>query len=135
MNKRFKPARNRLGLRIPVIFEDKPLDIPVSVRPDAPYAARDFDRHRGQWIEFKTPWGKHRGIVESVQRDRVLVKMPKQYATRGLLNYLRGSETDVRPVSFDGFDDGCVPFRHRGPWCWCWLPIIIILFIFPWFCW
>lgn len=35
---------------------------------------------QGRWVQFETPWGIHRGIVERVEHDRVLIRVPRRYA-------------------------------------------------------
>lgn len=37
-------------------------------------------KHLGQWVQFQTPWGVHRGIVTDVNHRAVLVRVPKSYA-------------------------------------------------------
>ncbi len=35
---------------------------------------------RGGWVQFQTQWGWHRGIVERVTDQGVLMRVPRQYA-------------------------------------------------------
>ncbi|MBX6395916.1 MAG: hypothetical protein IRY98_09435, partial [Alicyclobacillaceae bacterium] len=40
-------------------------------------------RHRvGHWMEFRTPWGVHRGIIRRVTPHGILVSVPRPYAPR-----------------------------------------------------
>ncbi|WAH38570.1 hypothetical protein [Alicyclobacillus dauci] len=38
----------------------------------------------GQWVQFRTKWGTHRGIVSGVNDRAVLVRVPRRYAPVGL---------------------------------------------------
>lgn len=40
----------------------------------------------GQWVQFSTPWGAHRGIVRQVTQQGVLMSVPRTYAPQGLVN-------------------------------------------------
>ncbi|ATY84925.1 hypothetical protein CVV65_08315 [Kyrpidia spormannii] len=39
-------------------------------------------RHVGRWMDFRTPWGRHRGIIRRVSPHGVLVSVPRHYAPR-----------------------------------------------------
>jgi len=41
----------------------------------------------GNWVQFRTPWGAHRGMIQSVNSRGVLMKVPGQYAPVGLATY------------------------------------------------
>ncbi|MCL6631319.1 MAG: hypothetical protein K6T63_01690 [Alicyclobacillus herbarius] len=42
------------------------------------------EKHLGGWVEFRTPWGYHRGIVEQVTPNAVLMRVPRRYAPAGI---------------------------------------------------
>lgn len=115
---------------VPIVFEkSKPIRIPVSKDTSkGTYQSTNFQQYLGKWTNFKTRWGSYRGIIEDIQNDAVLIKMPKELFQKNLAPRYT---TDIRTAGFDG----CFPHFIKGPWCWCWFPIIIIIFIFPWFCW
>ncbi|MDI3256314.1 MAG: hypothetical protein QJR01_01060 [Kyrpidia sp.] len=36
----------------------------------------------GHWMEFRTPWGVHRGVIRRVTPDGLLVSVPRRFAPR-----------------------------------------------------
>ncbi|WP_245632860.1 hypothetical protein [Alicyclobacillus kakegawensis] len=40
---------------------------------------RDCERYVGQWVQFSTPYGVHRGILERVTQRHAIVLSPRQY--------------------------------------------------------
>lgn len=56
----------------------------------------DCVQNQGSWVQFRTPWGYHRGIVENVTNQGVLMRVPRQYAPTGLVG---GSISDSMPAS------------------------------------
>lgn len=50
---------------------------------------------QGSWVHFRTPWGYHRGIVQQVEHQGVLVKMPRNYVPAHLANANSSAETKV----------------------------------------
>ncbi|MDI3327261.1 MAG: hypothetical protein QJR06_01785 [Alicyclobacillaceae bacterium] len=48
----------------------------------AAYAYAVCRRRVGHWMEFRTPWGVHRGIIRRVTPDGILVSVPRRYAPR-----------------------------------------------------
>lgn len=49
-------------------------------------------RNVGRWMEFRTPWGKTRGIVEEVNHRAVLVRIPKEHVPIQLLSQSHGAD-------------------------------------------
>ncbi|MCL6444426.1 MAG: hypothetical protein K6T83_13405, partial [Alicyclobacillus sp.] len=49
-------------------------------------------KYLGGWVQFRTPWGYHRGVIESVNDRAVLMRVPRQYAPVGLVSRSAGSE-------------------------------------------
>lgn len=49
----------------------------------------------GQWVQFHTPWGYHRGVIMDVNDRAVLMRVPRRYAPVGL----------ARDVQVPGDDD------------------------------
>ncbi|WP_026960943.1 hypothetical protein [Alicyclobacillus herbarius] len=39
----------------------------------------DCERYVGQWVQFQTPYGVHRGIVERVTPRHAIVLSPRRY--------------------------------------------------------
>lgn len=44
----------------------------------------DCTQKMGQWVQFRTQWGTHRGIISDVNQRAVLVRVPRRYAPTGL---------------------------------------------------
>lgn len=44
-------------------------------------------KNLGNWVQFETPWGRHRGVVERVSDHGVLMRVPRQYAPTGLATH------------------------------------------------
>ena len=40
----------------------------------------ECQHHIGNWVQFRTPWGMHQGIISAVNPRAVLVRVPRQYA-------------------------------------------------------
>ena len=105
------------------------------------YTASDFQNYLGKTVEFRTPWGLHRGTVKDVNGHAVLMEMPEQYVNA---SFQRALGLDVVHAGFfDGYNgfhgfDGCFPHRKPFPFTCCWIPFIFIVFVIicPWFwCW
>lgn len=56
----------------------------------------DCTKAVGQWVQFRTQWGSHRGIVHAVNDQAVLMRVPKQYAPSPL------TATSLAPESESG---------------------------------
>lgn len=54
----------------------------------------ECNRAMGQWVRFQTPWGVHRGVVESVNQQAVLVRVPRTYAPTSLTSHKATGESD-----------------------------------------
>jgi hypothetical protein len=39
----------------------------------------ECERHIGKWVQFRTPYGVHRGVIERVTATKAIIKSPKQY--------------------------------------------------------
>ncbi|MCF8563385.1 hypothetical protein LLE49_01325 [Alicyclobacillus tolerans] len=39
----------------------------------------DCERHIGQWVQFHTQWGLHRGIIERVTNRSAILVSPRRY--------------------------------------------------------
>jgi hypothetical protein len=49
----------------------------------------------GQWVQFRTPYGYHRGVVERVAPQGVLMRVPRAYAPTSLASAIGlGEQTD-----------------------------------------
>ncbi|MCY0874915.1 MAG: hypothetical protein OWT28_01320 [Firmicutes bacterium] len=44
-------------------------------------------KNLGNWVQFETPWGRHRGVVERVTDRGVLMRVPRQYAPTSLATH------------------------------------------------
>jgi len=98
------------------------------------YTQDDLVQRLGQWIEFNTPWGKrYRGLIEDVQVDSVLIRMPSNYE-KEFVSYSRFDNSEFQLAGYDGCAPGPCWWRH-GSWFWCWMPIVVIVFFIPWFWW
>ena len=103
------------------------------------YTRSDYSSNIGQWAQFRTPWGTHRGIISGVNNQAVLVRVPRQYAPSGLMSY-SGTEADdekrldLALVGYGGYGPyggGYGPYGGRwgapgygawgGGWWWWWL--------------
>ncbi|WP_258109613.1 hypothetical protein [Alicyclobacillus sp. SP_1] len=54
----------------------------------------------GKWVQFQTKWGVHRGIVQQVTPQGVLMRVPRQYAPSGLASYAADA-TDAESERLD----------------------------------
>lgn len=54
----------------------------------------DCVNNMGKWIRFSTPWGQHRGVVTDVNRQAVLVRVPRQYAPTGLASAEKSADAE-----------------------------------------
>ncbi|QQE78245.1 hypothetical protein [Alicyclobacillus sp. SO9] len=48
----------------------------------------------GQWVQFRTQWGLHRGIVTDVNNRGVLMRVPRGYAPAGLATHQQSNGSD-----------------------------------------
>ncbi|GMA55726.1 hypothetical protein C7445_102294 [Alicyclobacillus sacchari] len=71
------------------------------------------ERAVGQWVRFQTPWGTHRGVVEQVTGNGVLVRVPRSYAPVGLAS---GSDEDRLDVTLAQWGYGYPYARPYGRW-------------------
>ncbi|QQE77180.1 hypothetical protein [Alicyclobacillus sp. SO9] len=39
----------------------------------------ECERHIGKWVQLRTPYGVHRGVIERVTATKAIIKSPKQY--------------------------------------------------------
>ncbi len=80
------------------------------------------ERCIGHWVQFRTPWGVHRGIVEAVTPQAVLVRMPRQYAPVGLANFTgnegQRAEGDLVLAQYWGYPGRGYPYAYPGAWWW-----------------
>lgn len=99
----------------------------------------DCVRGMGQWVQFQTAWGHHRGVIEQVNQQAVLVRMPSRYApTRptGLISQTLPDDSDDTKLdlalAYGGYGAGAggYPGGGRGyagsgygggGWWWWWL--------------
>jgi hypothetical protein len=49
-------------------------------------------KHLGQWVQFQTPWGRHRGVIEAVNPRGVLIRVPRQYVPARLANHAQSPD-------------------------------------------
>ncbi|WP_157071266.1 hypothetical protein [Alicyclobacillus acidiphilus] len=87
----------------------------------------------GQWVQFRTQWGTHRGIISGVNNQAVLVRVPRQYAPVGLATAAKDpSQSDEARLDLALAGYGYGPYRYRGwgypgngwwygGWWWWWL--------------
>lgn len=73
----------------------------------------------GGWVQFRTPWGTHRGIVEQVNSRGVLMKVPKEYAPVSLAFGNNGRQTDEQKLdaalAFGGYGGAYGAAPGYGP--------------------
>jgi hypothetical protein len=72
------------------------------------YTASDFQNYLDKTVEFRTPWGLHRGTVKDVNTHAVLMEMPEEYINASFADAL-GLDI-VHAGFFDGFN-GCHGFE------------------------
>lgn len=74
---------------------------------------------RGSWVQFTTPWGQHRGIVERITGGGVLVRVPKQYAPASFAHADQSDEAKVdlalQQVGWGAPGYGYGPYGYGGP--------------------
>ncbi len=89
---------------------------------------------QGSWVHFQTPWGYHRGIIQQVENQGVLMKIPRNYVPAHLANANSSDETKVevalQQVAWGnpgyGYGGGYGPYRPgygwwNGGWLFWWL--------------
>lgn len=54
----------------------------------------DCINNLGKWVQFRTQWGMHRGIVTDVNNRAVLIRVPRQYAPVGLVGHFQEAYKD-----------------------------------------
>lgn len=94
----------------------------------------DAQRAVGNWVQFRTQWGAHRGIVEQVNPRAVLVRVPRQYAPAGLATGVQSGQTDEEKLDLVlayGYGRYGAGYGRRwgypgygawgGGWWWWWL--------------
>lgn len=54
----------------------------------------DCFNNMGKWVQFRTQWGTHRGIVSDVNDRAVLVRVPRQYAPTGHASFAQSAPKD-----------------------------------------
>lgn len=108
---------------------------------------RRLAQSHGRWIEFQTPLGWHRGVVEQVGSDAALVRVPRQYAP---VRMVSGTidELDVQLLS-DGENRSFVHAYYGNGygnrygygygngwwgngWWWWWIPFWALLSLAFW---
>ena len=91
--KRSDPERQPLLLLLPLGLWSERRGMTLSTRSNVENAV-------GQWVQFRTPWGYHRGIVEQVNQRAVLVKVPKEYAPISLAyGSANGAQNDAERLN------------------------------------
>lgn len=73
----------------------------------------ECNKSMGQWVQFRTRWGSHRGVVEAVNDRAVLMRVPRQYAPMGLVSHEQSSEEqrlDIALAEWGGYGG------YRGRW-------------------
>jgi hypothetical protein len=40
----------------------------------------ECELHAGRWVQLRTPWGQHRGIIERVTENSAIILSPRQFA-------------------------------------------------------
>jgi hypothetical protein len=97
----------------------------------------DCVNNMGKWVQFRTPWGSHRGIVTDVNNRAVLIRVPRQYAPVGLVSDSQIVEhddekkLDLALAQWGGY--GVVAWGYPGyaawwaGWLWWWLAFAWIL--------
>lgn len=70
-------------------------------------------KHMGQWVQFQTPWGSHRGIIAGVNQNAVLVRVPRRFAPMGLATANTSNANDETRLNlaltqwgYDGYGGG-----------------------------
>ncbi|MCL6452127.1 MAG: hypothetical protein K6T78_00695 [Alicyclobacillus sp.] len=103
----------------------------------------DAEKALGQWVQFGTPWGTHRGIVEQVTPRAVLVRVPRRYAPAGLVSSERQGTTDEEKLdlalAYGGYPGYGYGYGGRwgypgygawwGGWWWWWLAFAWIFWL------
>ena len=72
------------------------------------------EKHLGGWVQFHTPWGYHRGVIEQVGPTSALVRIPRQYAPTTLIHHETG-ETDEQKLDIALAAWGYGPGPAYGP--------------------
>lgn len=71
----------------------------------------------GQWVQFRSPWGMHRGIIQEVSPTGALIRMPRQYAPMTMISDARHPQTDADKldVALAQWGYGPYPGPRYGP--------------------
>jgi hypothetical protein len=72
--------------------------------------------YMGNWVQFRTPWGSHRGIISEVNNRGVLVRVPRRYAPVSLAYHALENESDEKKldVALAGIGYGGYPGAYGG---------------------
>ncbi|MCL6625684.1 hypothetical protein [Alicyclobacillus shizuokensis] len=75
-------------------------------------------KYVGGWVEFRTPWGYHRGIVERVTPHAVLMRVPKQYApaSYATASIQKAAQADARATDEQKLDIALAQWGYRRPY-------------------
>ena len=104
-------------------------------------------KHLGGWVQFQTPWGMHRGVVERVTHQGVLMRVPRQYAPVSLASAPQSDEDKLGAALAQwGYGRGAPGYGAYGGgwgrpgygwwgggWLWWWLAFSwLFLLAFLW---
>lgn len=72
--------------------------------------------YMGQWVQFRTPWGTHRGIVTDVNGRGVLMRVPSQYAPVSLAgsSKMNGSDQERLDLALCAYGYAGYPGAYGG---------------------
>lgn len=71
-------------------------------------------QHVGRWIQFRTPYGQHVGMVERVTADQAIVLSPRHLVPQHLASPVSQSDEDKLDLAL-AFWGGGYPSAGAGP--------------------
>lgn len=105
----------------------------------------------GQWVQFRTQWGTHRGIISDVNQNAVLIRVPRGYAPMALAGHHQGDnapdeeklDLTLAQWGYGGYGRGYAPYGAYGRrgwgsagyggwyggWWWWWLAFAWIFWL------
>ncbi|MCY0900912.1 MAG: hypothetical protein OWU32_01835 [Firmicutes bacterium] len=72
------------------------------------------EQHVGQWVQFRTPYGHHIGLVERISGNEAIVVSPRQYVPAQFARTVNQSDEDKLDVALAFWGGGGYPRAGFG---------------------